>query len=111
MDLKAVCQTCQASLSDYGKKSKIGNFVYCDLCKAVYTIADTQEIVHPEYGPCVIGQLHLLKPGDLTRLPKPRLSDQDIHDMLRTIKDSFGPEQFKDILQERGNIKKDSKRD
>lgn len=94
------CATCKASLGETAKQSKVPNFIYCDNCKAVYAVREAQQIMHPEYGPVVLMEIELFRKG---KIPKERLSDADAKDMLRTIKDSFGPEQFKELLMERGN--------
>lgn len=112
MDMQANCQTCKASLMEHGQKSPVGDFLFCKMCKAVYGVSQVREIMHPEYGPCLSGQLKLLRPGNLNNIPKPpkpTLSEEDVNDMLKTLKDSFGPEQFKELLKERGNIGKKQK--
>ncbi len=113
MEPQANCKTCKASLAEHGKKSDMGDFLYCTRCKAVYGVSHVREMIHPELGPVVSGQLQLLRPGNLNnipKLPKPRLSDTDVRDMMQTLKDSFGPEQFGELLKERGNIGKEQKR-
>lgn len=97
------CETCKKSLMETAKKSKVPPFIYCDFCKAVYAVRNAQQIEHPEYGPVMILELEFFKEGKLPK-PKPEpLSAKDVKDMLRTLKDSFGPEQFKGLLTERGN--------
>jgi hypothetical protein len=97
------CATCGELLMNTAKKSGMGEFIYCALCKAVYQIHQAEQVQHPEYGPCVILKIELVREGTLQHIPQPALSDEDTVHMKRTIAEAFGPIQFADLLKENGN--------
>lgn len=103
------CDTCKSPLRDTAKKSQLGNFIYCDLCKAVYTVEEVEQFLHPEFGPSMILKIQLMRKGNLKNLPKPKLEDNDVSSMKRLISESFGPIQFADLIKEYGNTAPDHK--